>query len=164
MGLKRLVIIACFTQIHLSTIRKWFLAACPKKMGSFVWYLPPLHCIGYGSKLCWFEHNSSLWSTSFNWRLLSGRAGRNDQQATLTIFWAPLDVPKYKDLSKAQSADIVKMRSYLENVTDCRRYILLSHFDSALIGNLSDRDPLTCCDNCKEVEIITACTVSCIKL
>ncbi len=92
----------------------------------------------------------------------SGRAGRNDQQATSTIFWAPLDVPKHKDLSKAQSADMAKMRIYLENVTDCRRCILLSHFDSALVSNLSDRDPLTCCDNCKKAEIIIAYRVSCI--
>ena len=78
----------------------------------------------------------------------SGRASRSGQQATSTIFWSPADVPIRKDLSKVQSTDLAKLRRYLENVSDCRRCTLLSHFDTALVGVISDRDRSTCCDNC----------------
>ena len=83
----------------------------------------------------------------------SGRAGRSGQQATSTIFWEPSDVPNHKDLSKAQSVELAKMRSYLENVSDCRRCTLLSYFDTALVSSLPERDHRTCCDNCSKVSL-----------
>ena len=92
----------------------------------------------------------------------SGRAGRSGQQATSTIFWSPADVPVRKDLSKPQSAELAKMRSYLDNVSDCRRCTLLSHFDSALVSVISDRDRLTCCDNCNRAlqPMVSTCSYS----
>ena len=79
----------------------------------------------------------------------SGRAGRSGQQATSTIYWAPLDAPRRKDMSKAQAKEMAIMRRYLENTELCRRYFLLSYFDNTLANSLPRRDPLTCCDNCK---------------
>ena len=58
----------------------------------------------------------------------SGRAGRSGQPATSTIYWAPPDAPKRKDVLKMQYAEQSAIRQYLE--TDgCRRYFLLSYFD-----------------------------------
>ena len=82
----------------------------------------------------------------------SGRAGRNEQQlATSTIYWSPSDVPNRKDMSKSQNVEMAVMRRYLKNDTVCRRYFLLSYFDESLARSLPSRDPLSCCDNCKNV-------------
>ena len=63
----------------------------------------------------------------------SGRAGREGEQSTSTIYWAPLDVPVQQDL---RNAEVAVVRRYLENEVDCRRYLLLHYFDPALASNL----------------------------
>ena len=83
----------------------------------------------------------------------SGRAGRSGEKSTSTIYWTPTDAPVRKDLSNPQDAEVAVIRRYLENVSDCRRFILLSYFDNVHAKTLTRRDPLTCCDNCKATYI-----------
>ena len=64
----------------------------------------------------------------------SGRAGRNGEQATSTIYWCPSDAPKYKELKNKRMEEILAVRSYLENIDECRRYQL-----SILIKNLINK-------------------------
>ena len=59
----------------------------------------------------------------------SGRAGRSGGKSTSTIYWNPTDAPVRKDLSKPQDAEVAIVRRYIENVSVCRRFILLSYFD-----------------------------------
>ena len=78
----------------------------------------------------------------------SGRAGRGGELCTSTIFWRPSDAPVRKDLNNPRNAEIVAVRRYIENCSDCRRYLLLKYFDLTIAANLKRCDPLLCCDNC----------------
>ena len=55
----------------------------------------------------------------------SGRAGRGGELCTSTIYWCPSDAPLRKDLSIPRNAEIAAVRRYIENCSDCRRYLLL---------------------------------------
>lgn len=63
----------------------------------------------------------------------SGCVGRSGDQAKSVILWKPSDAPDYKDTSKPQQAELVAVRRYLENSTECRLCQLLHHFDPDLI-------------------------------
>ena len=79
----------------------------------------------------------------------SGRAGRDGKQASSAIYWVPSDAPNKKDIKNPRNAEIVAVRRYLENITDCRRCQLLRYFDPELVKILPRRDPNKCCDVCK---------------
>lgn len=79
----------------------------------------------------------------------SGRAGRSGVPAKSTIYWKPFDAPLRKDLSNPRDAELVAVRRYLENDSECRRYQLLKYFDPSLVlSRLNIHDPLLCCDVC----------------
>ena len=80
----------------------------------------------------------------------SGRAGRQGEQSTSTIFWKPSDAPLKKDLTNTRNAEVATVRKFVENSSDCRRYMLLNYFDSSVAKSLGTRNILLCCDNCKK--------------
>ena len=80
----------------------------------------------------------------------SGRAGRDGRQALSTIYWIPSDAPNKTDLKIPRNAELVAVRQYLENRSDCRRCQLLRYFDPELVKTLTRRDPTTCCDVCQQ--------------
>ncbi len=76
----------------------------------------------------------------------SGRAGRQGEQSTSTIFWKPLDAP-LKNIRR--NVEVAAVRRFLENTSDCRRHTLLNFFDPTVASSLPKRNLLLCCDNCK---------------
>ncbi len=79
----------------------------------------------------------------------SGRAGRGGEQCTSTIYWSPCDAPLRKDLSNPCNTEIADVRRYIENCSDCRRYLLLKYFDTSVTATLRNCEPCLCCDYCK---------------
>ena len=79
----------------------------------------------------------------------SGRAGRDGEQATSTIYWCPSDAPRYKELKNKHMEDVIVVRSYLENTKECRRKQLLLYFGC----HEEDKQTLNilCCDVCKNL-------------
>ena len=74
----------------------------------------------------------------------SGRGGRGGKEAISIIYWKPADCPRKEKLQTTQDSEILAVREYLENVTQCRRKWLLQYFDPscAVVGI----NPRTCCD------------------
>ena len=62
----------------------------------------------------------------------SGRAGRDGKEALSAIYWVPSDAPN-KDIRNPRNAEIVAVRQYLENISECRRCQLLCYFDPELV-------------------------------
>lgn len=76
-----------------------------------------------------------------------GRAGRDGNPSTCTLFWSPRDFAKAIGLSKQDNdastySDAEKIKDYVTS-TSCRRKIILDHFSEP-------NAPPTCnsCDNC----------------
>ena len=82
----------------------------------------------------------------------SGRAGRDGELSTSTIYWCPKDAPSRKRIESPHDADIAEVRCYLTNSSECRRYQLLKYFDHGVARMLSRRDLNTCCDVCQKVD------------
>lgn len=78
----------------------------------------------------------------------SGRAGRSGDQATSVVYWKPPDAPKKSVLYTHRDHEVAAVRKYLENDRTCRRFQLLSYFDSALAHALPWHEPSLCCDVC----------------
>ena len=78
----------------------------------------------------------------------SGRAGRTGEQATSTIYWCASDAPKYKEAKNQHMEEILAVRLYLENVTECRRHQLLKYFDQSQEHANKDTLNELCCDVC----------------
>ena len=76
----------------------------------------------------------------------SGRAGRTGEQATSTIYWCASDAPKYKEAKNQHMEEILAVRLYLENVTECRRHQLLKYFDQSQEHANKDTLNELCCD------------------
>ena len=76
----------------------------------------------------------------------SGRGGRSGKEAISIIYWRPADCPRKEKLQTTRDSEILAVREYLENVTQCRRKWLLQYFDPscAVVGI----NPHTCCDVC----------------
>lgn len=75
-------------------------------------------------------------------------SGRDGKEALSAIYWVPSDASN-KDIRNPRNAEIVAVRQYLENISECRRCQLLCYFDPELVKKLSRRDPNKCCDVCK---------------
>lgn len=73
----------------------------------------------------------------------SGRGGRSGAEATSTVYWKPVDCPVCKEPKTLRDHELIDVRRYMENTTDCRRSILLEHF-----GVQFDAKVTRCCDNC----------------
>ena len=56
----------------------------------------------------------------------SGRAGRQGEQSTSTIFWKPMDAPLKTDQTIPRNVEIAAVRRFLESTSDCRRYIFFT--------------------------------------
>lgn len=81
----------------------------------------------------------------------SGRAGRDGEQATSTIYWCAPDAPRYKELKNKHMEEVVVVRSYLENTKECRRQQLLSYFGC---HEKQKQTLITlCCDVCKNLAL-----------
>ena len=78
----------------------------------------------------------------------SGRAGRSGEAAKSTVYWKPSDAPLRKDISDPRNTEMAAVHQYLENESECRRQQLLNYFDPDLIGTISCKDRLLCCDVC----------------
>ena len=80
----------------------------------------------------------------------SGRAGRSGDPAISVVYWKPADAPLRRVLKTSRDKEIAAVRKYLENVTSCRRVILLSYFDQGLVDTLPPQDNHSCCDICRK--------------
>ena len=56
-----------------------------------------------------------------------------------------------------RNVEIAAVRAYLENVTECRRYQLLRHFD---VDVTVTRDNILCCDVCASLALDTCTTIN----
>lgn len=82
----------------------------------------------------------------------SGRAGRDGEPSTSTIYWCPKDAPSRKKIESPHDADSFEVRCYLTNSIECRRYQLLKYFDPSIARMLSRRELNTCCDVCQIID------------
>ena len=82
----------------------------------------------------------------------SGRAGRDGEPSTSTIYWCPKDAPSRKIIVSPHDANNAEDRCYLTNSSECRRYQLLKYFDPSIARMLSRHDLKSCCDVCQMVD------------
>lgn len=73
----------------------------------------------------------------------SGRGGRSGEDAVSTIYWQPVDCPVRKQPTTVRDHQLINVRRYLENITECRRKWLLGYFDHKF-----DNKASRCCDVC----------------
>ena len=76
----------------------------------------------------------------------SSRAGHAGESSTSIIYWKPVDVPSIKSINSSRDAEVMAVRTYLQNIQECRCHQLLKYFDPAVARSLSRCDPITCCD------------------
>ena len=75
----------------------------------------------------------------------SGRGGRQSgDSATSLVFWKPVDCPVKKEPSTPHDHEMIAVRRYLENRSECRRTILLEYFDPSIAK--PGKEPFRCCD------------------
>ena len=70
----------------------------------------------------------------------SGRGGRSG-------YWKPREC---QNPSTARDQEVIDVRHYLENSSDCRRKVLLKHFDVGFVAPGSEGHQ--CCDVCASKE------------
>ena len=75
----------------------------------------------------------------------SGR-GQSGDQARSTIYWKPRDCPLKVDPFSVRDKEVVAVRRYLENTSECRRKWLLDYFEPTCAK--AGESPSTCCDVC----------------
>lgn len=73
----------------------------------------------------------------------SVRGGRSGGDGMSTIFWKPVDCPVRKTPTTLRDHELIAVRQYIENITVCRRKLLLDYFDVQV-----DVQSSHCCDNC----------------
>ena len=76
----------------------------------------------------------------------SGRGGRSGGSARSVVFWKPRDCPVKVKPSTTRDQEVIDVRRYLENSSECRRKVLLNHFDSTFVA--SGNEDHQCCDVC----------------
>lgn len=76
----------------------------------------------------------------------SGRGGRSGREAISIVYWKPADCPRREKIKTTRDSEILAVREYLENTTQCRRKWLLEYFDP--ISAKTGVKPLACCDVC----------------
>ena len=75
----------------------------------------------------------------------SGRGGRSGAEAMSTVYWRPVDCPVRKEPNTLRDHELINVRKYLENTTDCRRIMMLEYF-GVQYHDVVNR----CCDNCSD--------------
>ena len=76
----------------------------------------------------------------------SGRGGRSGGDARSVVFWKPRDCPVKAKPSTTHDQELIDVRQYLENTSECRRKILLKYFDIKFAA--SGKEGSKCCDIC----------------
>ena len=76
----------------------------------------------------------------------SGRCGRSGDNAKSVVYWKPSECPARKELKTTRDTELMAVRRYLENSSDCRRKRLLAYFDPNCAQ--SGKEPSRCCDVC----------------
>ena len=76
----------------------------------------------------------------------SGRGGRSGYDAQSIVYWMPRDCPVRAQPSTTHDQELIDVRQYLENKTECRRKVLLKYFDLAFVT--SGNEASKCCDVC----------------
>ncbi|CAG5074141.1 Similar to Blm: Bloom syndrome protein homolog (Drosophila melanogaster) [Cotesia congregata] len=92
----------------------------------------------------------------------SGRAGRDQENADCILFYNYSDTIKLKNMMMADQSsrdamqnhldNLVKMISFCENKTDCRRVLQLRYFGEIFDRKFCIGNPATTCDNCRNKE------------
>ena len=75
----------------------------------------------------------------------SGRGGRSGSNARSIVYWRVRDCPVKAKPSSIRDHEVIAVRRYLENTDECRRKVLLSHFDLSFASHKNDN---RCCDVC----------------
>ena len=78
----------------------------------------------------------------------TGRAGRDGEQATASLYYTNIDIGQLEDEA---------MKKYCKNKTKCRRMILLQEFDFP-INDTRTTSLCSCCDVC---ELTCTCSLCC---
>ncbi len=74
----------------------------------------------------------------------SGRGGRSGGEAVSTIYWKPRDCyVKRQHAQTLRGREVIAVKRYLQNTTNCRRKWLLDHFDVKV-----ESPTQRCCDVC----------------
>ena len=76
----------------------------------------------------------------------SGRGGRSGDPAKSVIYWKPKDCPSRKKIESIHDQETAAVRRYVENISECRRYQLLTYFDPGF--SRVDSVSMACCDVC----------------
>ena len=76
----------------------------------------------------------------------SGRGGRSGDPAKSVIYWKPKDCPSHKKIENIHDQETAAVRRYVENISECRRYQLLTYFDPGF--SRVDSESMACCDVC----------------
>ena len=66
--------------------------------------------------------------------------------AKSVVYWKPSECPARKELKTTRDTELMAVRRYLENSSDCRRKRLLAYFDPNCAQ--SGKEPSRCCDVC----------------
>ena len=76
----------------------------------------------------------------------SGRGGRSGCSARSIVYWKPRDCPVKVKPVTMRDHEVIDVRRYLENSSECRRKVLLNHFDLSFATSGSEGHQ--CCDVC----------------
>jgi len=84
----------------------------------------------------------------------SGRGGRSGENSMSVIFWKPADCPMRQQPTLQYEKEVNEVRRYVENSTECRRKLLLQHFDPANVN--SGTNGVNCCDVCAAAAMVVS--------
>ena len=76
----------------------------------------------------------------------SGRCGRSGENAKYVVYWKPSECPSRKKIKTTRDAELMAVRRYLENTSECRHKWLLAYFDPGHAH--TSKEPTYCCDVC----------------
>ena len=78
----------------------------------------------------------------------SSRGGRSGSSVLSVAYWKPRDCPVKTKPSTTHDHELIDVRRYLENTTECRRKVLLRYFDLSFATSGKQGK---CCDICSTV-------------
>ena len=87
----------------------------------------------------------------------SGRGGRSGSSARSIVYWRVRDCPVKSKPSSLHDHEVIEVRRYLENTTECRRKMLLNYFDLSFAAPGENRDK--CCDICSTMVCEWGCYI-----
>lgn len=78
----------------------------------------------------------------------SSRGGRSGSSVLSVAYWKSRDCPVKTKPSTTHDHELIDVRRYLENTTECRRKVLLRYFDLSFATSGKQGE---CCDICSTV-------------